>query len=424
MADLDRLERRLRERVAKAGENALADWREACALLAGHLGDQAGAWVERLIAHEDTLAIGLEALGTAESLPLEVVERALDKTSTWEQYATVLLHLTGRLGRGAETIAPLERRGRALAEAMRKDAERRLRIDLWHVLDALERLGATLPEHAPRARAAVDAIVDELAPSEPIEPGDVRGLPFWCEVPGCESFLMGYEGVEVSLNRFWIARTQVTRGLYRSFDRAAVEERDRSFDYDYTMNQITWFEADLCTRWLDRFCRLPEVLERVKRVQPERSWRLRLPSEAQWEYACRVAGSSSSAYVNGDTEHDLAEVGWYSGNRSELQRVATRSSSEVPELIDMLSNCREWCADCSVGELPGGRDPLVSAGVGVDARRVLRGGGVLNLNRPGALPLGRRLDQRPDIYFVIDFNIGMNIDGCGVRPVFAPSPAH
>ena len=103
-----------------------------------------------------------------------------------------------------------------------------------------------------------------------------------------------------------------------------------------------------------------------------------LPTEAQWEYACRVG--TTSAYNNGgDTEADLATLGRYRGNENDGRGgysggySVTTVGSYSPNawgLYDMHGNVWEWCLDWYRGSFTGA--DLVGAASG--ARRVLRGG--------------------------------------------------
>lgn len=70
---------------------------------------------------------------------------------------------------------------------------------------------------------------------------------------------------------------------------------------------------------------------------------LSLPSESQWEYACRAG--SVSRYASGDLEEDLERVGWFTTNsRGEPQPVGLLAPNRFG-LQDMHGQVWEWCAD-------------------------------------------------------------------------------
>ena len=92
-----------------------------------------------------------------------------------------------------------------------------------------------------------------------------------------------------------------------------------------------------------------------------------LPTEAQWEYACRAGSETMFAY--GD-QPDGAYM-WYSDNsRNTTHDVGTRISNEWG-LYDMHGNVREWCLDWVSGALKDGTDPK---GPQSGYYRVMRGG--------------------------------------------------
>jgi formylglycine-generating enzyme required for sulfatase activity len=163
---------------------------------------------------------------------------------------------------------------------------------------------------------------------------------------------------------FWMGKYEVTQKQYK----AVMGTNPSEFDLGggYPVDNVSWEDAGA-------FC--------VK-VKERTGLELRLPTEAEWEYACRAG--TTTRYYTGDTEADLGRAGCFDGNaergfkiwkwdrrRREPRRVGSFVSNAWG-LYDMHGNMWEWCADW-YGEYPTGIvvDPL---GPENGQSRVQRGG--------------------------------------------------
>ena len=146
----------------------------------------------------------------------------------------------------------------------------------------------------------------------------------------------------------------------------------------------------------------------IGRLHSRTGFNFDLPTEAQWEYACR-AGTTSKYNNGGDSESDLKKLGRYKGNASDgkggYSSAHTTVGSYEPNawgLYDMHGNVYEWCLDW-YGDLAGGvidpEGPLSALG------RVGRGGGC-NSSSASSCTSSYRLSQSPSsVYTDCGFRI-------------------
>jgi formylglycine-generating enzyme required for sulfatase activity len=192
-----------------------------------------------------------------------------------------------------------------------------------------------------------------MATFEGSKPGEERGQLCWCP-PG--KFLMGpyagppvaSEAVPVTLSRgFWMGKYLVTQSLYEF----VMGENPSGFrGASLPVESVFKHQAD-------EFCAKLTRIERAAKRLPE-GWEYRLPTEAQWEYACRAG--TTTAYSWGDDAKEAGDYAWYAANSPRKQPHPVGQKKPNPwGLYDMHGNCDEWVRDAWLDAVPGGTDPVV-----------------------------------------------------------------
>jgi sulfatase modifying factor 1 len=270
----------------------------------------------------------------------------------------------------------------------------------WSLYSASRPIGPTLPEARPSPKETLPATM-EIKPADLARAGEERrdnglGLKLcWCP-PG--TFRMGSprdqssrdinEGPAiVTLTRgFWMGKYEVTQSQWQDIMGLTLREQrardplqprpmgdSSTRDHvgegpDHPIYFVAYVDAqDFCRKLTDRE-------RQAKRLAA--GWEYRLPTEAQWEFACR-AGTTTKYSTGDDLSGTQAN---FDSTRlpKELQGPYLRETTPGDRypanawgIHDMHGNVWEWCADNFVETLPGGTDPLVS----VEAPfRVFRGG--------------------------------------------------
>jgi formylglycine-generating enzyme required for sulfatase activity len=279
-----------------------------------------------------------------------------------------------------------------LRAALVADADQATASYQWNRLalriEQLKKIGVL---DAPELKKRRDAVAAE---GSDFTDGD--GLEMvWCPPTGPKGFLMGSPGSESGHKRyenqhrvvltsgFWIGRYEVTQeqwtavtgsnlSLMRADEKGAPRRKAPAESMD-------WNEAmDFCRKLTDR--------ERTRGAVPV-GWEYTLPTEAQWEYACR-AGTDTSYYFGNDPE-EFYKYGNYKDHEigSSVPPkdgfIGTAPVGSYPpnpwKLYDMHGNVSEMCRDAFNWPLPNYPedkvvDPLQTGG----PARINRGGGHLD----------------------------------------------
>jgi formylglycine-generating enzyme required for sulfatase activity len=104
---------------------------------------------------------------------------------------------------------------------------------------------------------------------------------------------------------------------------------------------------------------------------------LTLPTEAQWEYACRAG--TDTPYSFGQGVNNLNRYAWFSGDGGNHTHPVGLTAPNPWELADMHGNVRQWCADWYDSEYYKSSPTDDPQGPASGAFRVARGGSWMNL---------------------------------------------
>jgi formylglycine-generating enzyme required for sulfatase activity len=186
-------------------------------------------------------------------------------------------------------------------------------------------------------------------------------------------------------NGFYMQTTEVTQGQWKAVMGVTPLHIIKCND-SCPVERVSWNDA---LKFIHKLNKL------------EGSYKYRLPTEAEWEYAARAG--SKKAFANGaisvlDCGYDptLDKIGWYCGNSNTYpHHPVAQKNPNAWGLYDMHGSVAEWCADW-YGNYPQGSvtDPV---GPSTGTERVLRGGGLADDAR--TCRSANRITLKPDVIF-------------------------
>lgn len=207
-------------------------------------------------------------------------------------------------------------------------------------------------------------------------------VPGGCYQMGCGSWTDSCDDDEkpvheVCVDGFWISKYEVTIDEYRDFllstgDTDGVDwgdsycpiEKGGSYSLsgnkfgqegDQPITEVSWHGARAFAEWMSR----------------QSGKEIRLPTEAEWEYAAR-SGGKEQKFAGGDYADELAWYGesWSNGSTHD---VGTKSPNDL-DIFDMSGNVWEWCSDWYSSDYYANSPEDNPQGPETGSHRVIRGG--------------------------------------------------
>jgi formylglycine-generating enzyme required for sulfatase activity len=255
-----------------------------------------------------------------------------------------------------------------------------------------------------QARAADDEISLDLG-SGTLE---LRRIPKGTFTQGSPTTEPGHEPEEslrsVTITRpFWLGKVPVTRAQFSRFvtETRFVTQAEKSqsggFGWDgkalVQKKEFTWRNPGFPQKDED-----PVVLVTFGDANAFTAWasrksgrRVRLPTEAEWEYAAR-AGTTTPWY-GASKEDEAIALGWFKPNASSSTHPVGTKRPNAFGLFDMTGNVYQWCRDVYAGYPPGeATDPESTSNPNAEPeRRILRGGSWLRDVKRGRSAARNRL---------------------------------
>ena len=222
------------------------------------------------------------------------------------------------------------------------------------------------------------------------------------------NFLMGAENGgsdekpvhTVSLDAFGMSETEITQAQYN-----AIMGSNPAYNKEFENNpveRVTWFDAITFCNKLSAKLDLESCYNLTTGECDMTKNGFRLPTEAEWEYACR--SETGSDYFTGDGPRALVGAGWFTANSGEKSQRVARKTASGWGLYDMHGNIWEWCNDRYDKNYYASSPEKNPTGPSSGTDRVIRGGSWIE-NAKGCRSARRRnFDPQKD-YSDIGFRI-------------------
>jgi formylglycine-generating enzyme required for sulfatase activity len=202
----------------------------------------------------------------------------------------------------------------------------------------------------------------------------------------------------VNLPAFEMMTTEVTQGMWEEVMGTSIQDQQRLSEYDsgllgtgggYPMYFVSWYD---CLDFIDA----------LNAMDPAHSYRL--PSEAEWEYACR-SGTATAFYWGSTMNWSFC---WCDDNSGGLMHPVGQKQPNAWGLYDMSGNAWEWCQDCWHDDYNGAPENGASWELPWSEYRVFRGGSWFNESLYSRSAY--RYAYEPDVRYYVGFRLARSVD--------------
>ena len=181
----------------------------------------------------------------------------------------------------------------------------------------------------------------------------IKGGQFTMGSPATESGRLDDEGPQhlVKISPFWMQECEVTWEQYEPFEYNVEQEKSWEpviheaadavakpskpyIEYSFGMGKDHYPALAMTQHAANKFCEWLSV---------KTGHFYRLPTEAEWEYACRAG--STNAYSFGNDPKDLPAFAWFDENSGDKYQKVGKKKPNAWGLYDMHGNVAEWCLD-------------------------------------------------------------------------------
>ena len=174
---------------------------------------------------------------------------------------------------------------------------------------------------------------------------------------------------KVQVSSFYMDTHEVTQKAYESL----MEKNPSKFKApDKPVEQVDWYHAVL-------YCNMRSRKEGLKPCYDPKTLACdftangyRLPTEAEWEYACRA--DTRDKYASGADPAKLKTAAWFKENSGQTTHAVGQKAANAWGLFDMAGNVAEWCNDVYSETAYQQKEAQDPHGPAAGDKRVLRGG--------------------------------------------------